>query len=56
MVRQSFYIPEDMLKEIKEEARRLERSTAWVVVRAWILARDQIKEMPSSHSGERAEP
>ena len=52
MVRQTFYIPESMLQEIEEEAVRLDRSAAWVVVRAWILARDRIKEMPSLHADE----
>jgi len=37
-----------MLKEIDEEAERLERSRSWVVTRAWKLARDEIRKMSSS--------
>ena len=49
--KQSLYFPEAMLKEIKEEAKRLERSTSWVVAKAWKLARDKIKKESSSDSG-----
>ncbi len=30
--RQSFYFPEDMLREIEDEAVRLERPVSWVVM------------------------
>lgn len=45
--KQSLYFPESMLQEIKEEAARLDRSLSWVVQRAWKLARDEIRRMPS---------
>jgi uncharacterized small protein (TIGR04563 family) len=35
----SLYFPPDVLDEIRREARRLRRSTSWVVQRAWKLAR-----------------
>jgi uncharacterized small protein (TIGR04563 family) len=46
--RQSFYLPELMLEEIKVEARRLNRSISWVVQRAWKLARDEMKNVPNA--------
>ena len=36
-----------MLQEIKEEAARLDRSLSWVVQRAWKLARNDIRKIPS---------
>lgn len=45
--KQSLYFPEAMLQEIKDEAARLDRSLSWVVQRAWMLARPQIKKIPS---------
>jgi uncharacterized small protein (TIGR04563 family) len=43
--KQSLYFPEDMLREIVLEARRLDRSVSWMVQRAWKLARQDIKEL-----------
>jgi uncharacterized small protein (TIGR04563 family) len=45
--KQSLYFPEEMLVEIREEATRLDRSLSWVVQRAWKLARNRIRAMPS---------
>lgn len=45
--KQSLYFPEEMLKEIQEEAFRLDRSLSWIVQRAWNLSRDKLKEIPS---------
>ena len=45
--KQSFYIPDDMLEEMKAEAERLDRSYSWLVQKAWKLARGEIKRMPS---------
>lgn len=45
--KQSLYFPETMLAEIKEEAARLDRSLSWVVQRAWKLARNDIRKIPS---------
>lgn len=44
--KQSLYFPAEMLKEIKAEADRLDRSMSWVVQRAWKNSRDKIKSIP----------
>jgi uncharacterized small protein (TIGR04563 family) len=45
--KQSLYFPEDMLKEIQDEATRQDRSLSWVVQQAWKIARERIKAYPS---------
>jgi len=45
--KQSLYFPETMLAEIKDEAARLDRSLSWIVQRAWKLARNDIRKIPS---------
>ncbi len=45
--KQSLYFPEDMLKEIQDEANRQDRSLSWVVQQAWRLARTEIMRFPS---------
>ena len=45
--KQSLYFPETMLDEIKVEAGRLNRSLSWVVQRAWKVARQDVKKLPS---------
>ena len=45
--KQSLYFPEDMLKEIQEEAARQDRSLSWIVQRAWMIARKDITKYPS---------
>ncbi len=45
--KQSLYFPEEMLKEIQEEATRQDRSLSWVVQQAWKIARDRIKSFPA---------
>jgi len=49
--KQSLYFPEEMLKEIKQEANRLDRSLSWVVAHAWKLARNKIKNESSDDPG-----
>lgn len=44
--KQSLYFPEDMLREIREEAARQDRSLSWLVQRAWNVARSRIGKMP----------
>lgn len=44
--KQSLYFPEDMLKEIQEEASRQDRSMSWIVQQAWKVSRDQIARVP----------
>ncbi len=45
--KQSLYFPEEMLKEIQEEANRQDRSLSWVVQQAWKIARDRIRSFPA---------
>jgi uncharacterized small protein (TIGR04563 family) len=45
--KQSLYFPEDMLKEIQEEANRQDRSLSWIVQKAWKIARKEIMKYPS---------
>src|SRR5262245_47945515 len=47
--KQSLYFPEDMLKEIQDEAGRLDRSLSWIVQQCWKRARRAIREFPSSN-------
>lgn len=44
--KQSLYFPEDMLKEIQEEASRQDRSMSWIVQQAWKVSRQQIARVP----------
>jgi uncharacterized small protein (TIGR04563 family) len=48
--RPSFYFPEPMLEEIRQEAARLNRSVSWVVRRAWRAARIAVHRMPGGPS------
>ena len=41
------YFPEDMLKEIQDEATRQDRSLSWIVQKAWKIARKEIMKYPS---------
>ena len=45
--KQSLYFPEDMLREIQEEANRQDRSLSWIVQQAWKIARGEIMLFPS---------
>lgn len=44
--KQSLYFPEEMLREIQEEATRQDRSLSWIVQQAWRAARGQVAKMP----------
>jgi uncharacterized small protein (TIGR04563 family) len=44
--KQSLYFPEEMLKEMAEEAIRQDRSLSWVMQRAWKIARDRVTKIP----------
>ncbi len=44
--KQSLYFPEDMLREIQDEASRQDRSMSWIVQQAWKVAHDQISRVP----------
>ena len=45
--KQSLYFPEEMLKEIQDEANRQDRSRSWIVQQAWRISRGEIKKFPS---------
>lgn len=45
--KQSLYFPVEMLREIKDEAARQDRSLSWIVQKAWQIARPQITKFPS---------
>jgi len=44
--KQSLYFPEEMLREIQDEANRQDRSLSWIVQQAWKVARGQIAKIP----------
>jgi len=44
--KQSLYFPEEMLKEIQEEATRQDRSLSWIVQKAWKISRKEIMKYP----------
>lgn len=59
--KQSLYFPEEMLKEIQDEANRQDRSLSWIVQQAWRISRGEIKRFPSVNDvldsrGEGADP
>jgi uncharacterized small protein (TIGR04563 family) len=38
----SLYFPDAMLRELEEEARRLDRPISWLVEKAWQIARQEM--------------
>jgi uncharacterized small protein (TIGR04563 family) len=50
--KQSLYFPEEMLADIRAQAKRLDRSLSWVMQRAWKLARKDIAAMDSDAPGD----
>jgi uncharacterized small protein (TIGR04563 family) len=52
--KQSLYFPEEMLREITDEAARQDRSLSWIVQKAWKIARAEIKKYPSVNEPEPA--
>lgn len=49
----SVYFPQGMLDEIDAERVRQQRSRAWLVQRAWKIARAQIAALPSDNDAEK---
>ena len=45
--KQSLYFPEEMLRQMQEEAIRQDRSLSWIVQQAWRIARGEITRFPS---------
>ena len=43
----SVYLPNDLLEQLNEEKIRLDRSSSWLIQRAWKIAFQEIKKMPS---------
>lgn len=48
MRKQSVYLPADLLAEVESEGRRLDRSTSWMLHRAWQVARRELRAAPSA--------
>lgn len=42
--KKSLHLPDDVLAQMRAEAHRLDRPVSWVVQRAWMLARQQIRD------------
>lgn len=49
--KQSLYFQEELLRQMQDEAIRLDRSVSWVVQRAWRLARDRVAKFPPTAKG-----
>ena len=47
----SVYFPRPMLEELEAEARRLDRPIQWIVRRAWSLAVEELRKLPSARLG-----
>jgi len=47
--KQSLYFPEEMLREIQEEATRQDRSLSWIIQHAWRTARAQMARIPGTN-------
>ena len=45
--KKTFYLPMAFIEEIEKEAVRQDRSSSWIIQRAWLEARDKIKSYPS---------
>lgn len=47
--KQSLYFPEEMLREIQQQALRLDRSLSWIVQQAWRAARAHLASIPGTN-------
>lgn len=45
--KQSLYLTDEQLQEVRQEAERLERSMSWVVQKAWKMALEEIRKIPA---------
>lgn len=50
--KQSLYFPEEMLREITDEANRQDRSLSWIVQKSWKISRKDIMKYPSVNEPE----
>jgi uncharacterized small protein (TIGR04563 family) len=48
---QARFEPDD-LDDIRQEAKRLDRSISWVMQRAWEIGRDSVSRLPSDEEPE----
>jgi len=48
--KKSLYFSDDDIREIEEQARRLDRSFSWVVQTAWFIAKKHIEGVPAHRS------
>jgi uncharacterized small protein (TIGR04563 family) len=44
-VKASVYLPDSILRELEEESARLDRTTLWLLRRAWVIARNEIRRI-----------
>lgn len=49
--KQSLYFPDEMLREIRSESIRQDRSLSWIVQQAWRLARAEVSKLPAVEQG-----
>ena len=42
----TLYLPGNLLQEAKAEAERQDRSLSWLLQRAWMIAREQLQDVP----------
>lgn len=45
--RKTVYLPDNILKELKEEGERQDRAISWLLKRAWLESREKILKYPS---------
>jgi len=48
--KQSLYFPEEMLREMQDEATRQDRSLSWIMQQAWRVARARIGTIPGTEA------
>jgi uncharacterized small protein (TIGR04563 family) len=45
--KQSIYLPDDVLLDLRSEANRTDRSLSWLIQQAWKMARPNIADLPT---------
>ena len=45
--KQSVYLPDEMLEELRDQADRLDRPVSWVLQQAWRIAEERIRTFPA---------
>jgi uncharacterized small protein (TIGR04563 family) len=54
--KQSIYLPEDLLAEVRAEAQRQDRSVSWLLQQAWKVARERLKTLPGVPGSDESRP